>query len=258
MREAMRLAYLDALGVTNWIPRRPLARAAKRQPALLDLADLTDRPVAPSVLAGSDRAPSSARPVEVVREAVEAARAAVAVPREPTAPVIVSASESVALAAPAIDSFYLQLWQAGSCVLLLELDETGLATGSASQRLLSDILRAAELPTPRLLADFRWPLIRNQADRSALAASQGLHAFMEARLEGLSVSSIGCLGSMAALLAEGDIDQAKALCGREEALDGLPPAWIGPRLEELMAQPEAKARLWELLKRIKSRWKLAE
>ncbi|HIQ54032.1 MAG TPA: energy transducer TonB, partial [Pseudomonas pachastrellae] len=35
MYEATRLAYLEALGVTNWIPRDPLSGVPARPPALL-------------------------------------------------------------------------------------------------------------------------------------------------------------------------------------------------------------------------------
>lgn len=138
--------------------------------------------------------------------------------------------------------------------MLLEIDEPGLEAGTAAYRLFNDILRAADLPAPHLLADFRWPLIRNQADRSGAAASLGLQAFVQARLEERAMLSLGCFGSMATLLAEGDVDKARLLYGREEAIEGLPPVWFSPGLEQLMSEPQLKARLWTLIKRIKSRW----
>lgn len=254
MREAVRLAYLDALGVPNWVPRRALIKAAPRSPAVLDPLPIAEPvPAAPVVAAPAPRMQEAGAPDNRSLEA-EAVRAAVSPPRDQ---VLAQSTREVAISTPiqpAIAPFYLQLWQAGSCALLLQLDEPGLAPGTPAQRLLNDILRAAELPTPRLLADFRWPLIRNQTDRSASAASQGLQAFVQARLEQQAVASIGCFGVMATLLVEGDADQARSLFGREESVEGLPPVWFSADLEELMKEPQAKARLWTLIKRVKSRW----
>jgi hypothetical protein len=256
MREALRLAYLEAIGVPNWVPRRPLARAAARQLALLEPlpvsqpfdSEVAERPE--TVRAASIPIRAAAQAAAVVREVVKSPAQPIQIPKP-----VVEVPPSPSL--PAVAPFYLQLWQAGSCAVLMEIDEPGLEPGTAPHRLFSDILRAAELPAPRLLADFRWPLIRNQADRSAASASLGLQAFVQARLEEWPVRSLGCFGGMAALLAEGDVDQARLLSGREEALEGLPPTWFSAGFYELMAQPQAKARLWKLIKRVKSRWMLS-
>lgn len=257
MREALRLAYLEAIGVPNWVPRRPLAKSAARQPALLDPLPVPEPDVAElGELKGASLRPNSPirpalQPSVAAREVVKSSVQPIPTPQ----PVIEAPPPSPSL--PAVAPFYLQLWQAGSCAVLMEIDEPGLEPGTAPHRLFSDILRAAELPAPRLLADFRWPLIRNQADRSAASASLGLQAFVQARLEEWPVRSLGCFGGMAALLAEGDVDQARLLSGREEALEGLPPTWFSAGFDELMAQPQAKARLWKLIKRVKSRWMLS-
>ncbi|QJD60301.1 hypothetical protein HG264_16165 [Pseudomonas sp. gcc21] len=154
--------------------------------------------------------------------------------------------------------FYMQLWLAGPCALLIETEEPGLESASASFRLLNEILRAAQLPTPaRLYADFHWPLTRNrQLDNSAVAASQGLQAFMQARLEAQQISSIGCFGTHTVLLSDPDAESIAALAGRVESIEQLPPAWFVPSLEDLMTAPEEKRKLWHFLKRIRSHWTL--
>ncbi|WP_157718177.1 energy transducer TonB [Halopseudomonas xinjiangensis] len=161
---------------------------------------------------------------------------------------------------PALAPFYLQLWLAGPCALLLEVSEPGLEKATAPYRLLADILRAAGLPDrPALFADFQWPLTRNpQFDRSAEAASQALIAFVQARLEDQSVVSIGCFGERCALLADADASTPERLFGREEALDGLAPAWFAAGLEQLPSVPSEKIKLWKLLKRVMPRWKERE
>lgn len=150
----------------------------------------------------------------------------------------------------------MQLWLAGPCALLVEVAEPGLESGSSGYRLLTDILRAVELPaTPSLFADFRWPLVRSrQLDSSAQAASEGLQAFLQARLEGKGIVSIGCFGELTALLVDAEMSAPHRLIGCEEALEQLPAAWFAHDLDTLMAEPVHKARLWQLLKRVRTRW----
>ncbi|WP_022961250.1 hypothetical protein [Halopseudomonas pelagia] len=268
MRESVRLAYLEAMEVTAWVPVQPLAHAALRSPPEPELpeediqhimapASVADAAVVESVtgeklaIAPEPATIPAARKYELPR---------VSPPKPATLPTKVepeaeeNAVPSVELAAVA--PFYLQLWMAGPCALLIETPDPGVEKGTPHYNLLTDILRAAELtPTPQLHADFRWPLSRNpQVARSAAAASEALQAFMQARLEQTPVSSIGCFGIAAGLLAETDPQQAEALCGREEALEGLAAAWFAPDLQTLMNNPQEKARLWHLLKRVMPRW----
>ncbi|MEH6388722.1 MULTISPECIES: hypothetical protein [Pseudomonas] len=260
MLEQTRLSYLEAMGVANWVPRDVLPNAAQRAAA--------DIPFPPAQ-ATPERIEASAKVIsDVVSPEVEAQpvrkRVPIPVPRPGGAAKtpVVETTESVAApvepTAPAVPvrPFYMQLWLAGSCALLIETEEPGLESSSATFRLLNEILRAAQLPTPaRLYADFHWPLTRNrQLDNSAVAASQGLQAFMQARLESQQIGSIGCFGAHTILLSDPDAESIAALAGRIESIEQLPPAWFVPSLEDLMAEPEAKRRLWHFLKRIKSHW----
>ncbi len=263
MRESQRLAYLQAIGVTGWVPRLPLVHAAKRLPAQAE-----------SFVECAEAAPASPVPAEPITPAavspsarlVEQRRAQIAAqPAKQRAPdsgstvelIAAAPTPAVELAGLSVAPFYLQLWLAGPCALLIEIADPGLEKGTSEHNLLCDILRAAGLPaTPRLLADFRWPLSRNpQVARSAEAASEALQVFMQARLEQKPVSSIGCFGAMAGLLATPDPESATALKGREQALEELGPGWFAPGIETMLRQPEEKARLWQLLKRVMPRWK---
>jgi hypothetical protein len=155
-----------------------------------------------------------------------------------------------------VTPFYLQLWIAGPCALLLEITDPGLEKGTSEHNLLCDILRAAGLPpSPRLQADFRWPLSRNpQVARSAEAASEAMQAFMQARLEHQQVSSIACFGAMAGLLATNDPESAAALVGTEQVIEQLGVGWFAPGIETMLREPEQKASLWRLLQRVMPRW----
>lgn len=271
MRESVRLAYLEAMEVTAWIPVQPLAHAALRSPPEAEPAEENIQRLQASALEADAAAvlPSATVEKTATATAIEPANPAAArkyeLPRvSPARPATLptkvepEVQETVETGTEftAVAPFYLQLWMAGPCALLIETPDPGVEKGTPQYNLLSDILRAAELPpTPRLHADFRWPLSRNpQVARSAAAASEALQAFMQARLEQAAVSSIGCFGLAAGLLAETDPQQAHALCGREEALEGLPAAWFAADLQTLMNTPREKARLWHLLKRVMPRW----
>ncbi|WP_150279143.1 hypothetical protein [Halopseudomonas salina] len=278
MRESQRLAYLQAVGVTGWVPRRPLAHAAMRlspepEPELLlpgqhaapanpvvsdSRQETSSSPVTSDTLAVAVESPS-ARLVQQRREQTAAKASRQELPAKALTPAPLQATVAptqIEQTGRAVAPFYMQLWVAGPCALLVEISDPGLEKGTPEHNLLCDILRAARLPAaPKLLADFRWPLSRNpQVARSAQAASEALQVFMQARLELQQVKSIGCFGAMTGLLASGDPEEAGALKGREEALEELGSGWFAPGLEIILREPEEKARLWQLLKRVMPRW----
>lgn len=250
MYEATRLAYLEALGVTNWIPREPLAVAPARTPALL-LPE--PEASAPEVAGLRAERPAAAPRIEVPRPVKPSVTP---VPSTPPAPPPAPEPVQKGPAAEPVAAFYLQLWQSGPCMLLIETPEPGLESAMPGFILLQDILRAVQLPDrPTLVGDFRWPLNRNpQLDRSAAAANRGLLAFLQARLEARQIVSVGCFGAMNTLLVETDLTQADALLGCEESVEGLPPVWFAPSLDSLLKRPQEKAALWTLLRRVRARW----
>lgn len=262
MHEEVRLGYLQAMGITVWQPRQALANAADLPLLPLDVSPAPGGEAVEAVREEAEQveqAPSSPSEVLVQRDPVTQAGHAPPLAPPPSQTQRQTDTDTDTDTEPqavALAPFYLQLWLAGPVALLVEIDEPGLEKATAPYRLLVDILRAAELPDkPVLFSDFQWPLTRNpQFDRSAAAASQALAAFVQARLEEQSVLSLGCFGERCGLLAETDQSLASELVGREIALDGLPPAWLGASLETLLREPSEKARLWKLLKRVMPRW----
>lgn len=250
MLESVRLDYLAALGVTGWVPRHGLPHAAYRRAPQLPVAAPKPDVVVPEEVIES--APSAPERVVI--------RPRVTVPAPTVAPVPeLVREEPLAETEPQrepLAPFHLQLWLAGPCALLLEVQGPGLESAMPEFTLLRDILRATGLPpSPHLYAEFQWPLTRNpQFDRSSPAASLALQAFVQARLEGEPIVSLGCFGVHTTLLLDAEIDHEGRLLGREEALEQLPPAWFAPDLHSLMGSPSSKAQLWQHLKRIMYRW----
>lgn len=252
MQESVRLDYLAALGVTGWVPRHPLAHAAYRLTPNLPKSDPVEQ-----VVPKQEPVPSIAQPVASVASARAAIKPRVTLPEPASQSVAAPASEELATQTEPLAAFHLQLWLAGPCALLLEVQGPGLESGMPEVALLRDILRASGLPpSPHLYAEFHWPLTRNpQFDRSSPAASLALQAFVQARLESEPIVSLGCFGAHTALLLEPEVDHEGRLLGREEALEQLPPAWFAPDLDRLLGSPQSKAKLWQQLKRIMYRWK---
>ena len=264
MIESTRLDYLAAMGVVNWVPRDPLPHAAYRIPAWLpEVVD--EPPETPLVAFAPPQATTTRVATETAAKAVRTARATIGQrsgqpERSPVAAVVEEIAESLVVErkamAPPLESFYLQLWMAGPCALLIETPEPGLESASPALRLLKDILRAVRLPqVPHFYSEFRWPLNRNpQFDRSAPAASLALQAFMQGRLESESVVSIGCFGRYPTLLLGPELEQWDLSAGAEQTLEHLPAAWFAPDLEVLMVDPQAKRQLWQQLQRVMFRW----
>lgn len=270
MRESLRQSYLTAMGITSWVPVEPLPHAAQLYLTEPEEAE-------PEALVAVERPEAMAEQNDASAPVqAQQAETSSAAPRTPAAPLLAALKSGQPLKAPApevqspvgeepaaipveavaVAPFYLQLWMAGPCALLIEIADPGLEKGTPHFALLCDILRAAGLPvTPRLQADFRWPLSRNpQVARSAEAASEALQAFMQARLEQSDVVSIGCFGALTGLLVEPDPQSAAALCGREARPEQLVAAWFSADLQGLMDSADEKARLWHLLKRVMPRW----
>ena len=172
--------------ITSWLPRQPLPFAAPSRPELLETPpgksrrclcvraprSMRRRPASrkprrrPAHRAWLPPRPWKAgdpdQPAEAGRPGGEESRAGRAGRRGPAEPPAVQAPPP---------RFALQLLQAGSCTLLVELP-TGepFASRDPGYLLLRDLLRAAGLPdSPRLIGEpVRWPLLaRGNLDQAA-------------------------------------------------------------------------------------------
>ncbi|MFA5679229.1 MAG: hypothetical protein WC953_12620 [Pseudomonas sp.] len=260
MLESTRLDYLAAMGVVGWVPRQALANAAFRLPPELPVTrEAPGRAPETRIELPLDSNRPAGTEASQTSQAAEAIKASIAVRSTKLAPqpapvLEQQVAESEVKAEP-LEAFYLQLWMAGPCALLIETQEPGLESASPALHLLKNILRAVRLPeVPHFYADFHWPLIRNrQFDRSAPAASLALQAFMQGRLENKGIVSIGCFGTYPRLLLGAGLDLSEPAAS-EQLIEHLPPTWFAPALDSLLSDPAGKAQLWQQLKRIMSRW----
>ena len=257
INEQRRRAYLSAMQVDSWLPAQVLPFAAASRAALLqDIEPLqvsvTTAPAAASEVSVAV-APLSA--IQQVRAGLEQLpEPAVAAAEASAQPVAASLPKTVTVAAP---RFSLQLYHAGSCLLLVEL-----TTGEAFQSrdpaylLLKDLLRAAGLPdSPQLLGEpVKWPLLAgSNLDQGPAAAREFLHGFLAARIEDEPGCACLWLIGLPALRYAGAVEAD--MYNLELQIEGLGPAWAVPGLELLMDEPQRKAALWQAMRRLMPRWK---
>ncbi|EPQ1899951.1 TPA: protein TonB, partial [Pseudomonas aeruginosa] len=174
---------------------------------------------------------------------------------ELVAPVEEAPAEPPAVQAPP-PRFALQLLQAGSCTLLVELP-TGepFASRDPGYLLLRDLLRAAGLPdSPRLIGEpVRWPLLaRGNLDQGPQAALEFVQSFVAARMEESERSRCLWLVGLPAIRFAGEGDEGSLF--RELQVDGLGATWAVPGLEALMEEPALKGELWRAMRRVRQRW----
>lgn len=272
IEELRRQAYLGAMQVVSWLPRRVLPFAApssaqllqassepapapqpalQRQPALERVAEAGAAHAAPTHAAPAYAPQTQAEPrakVEVPRPVVPAPNAKAQTSEAEGAAAVVK------VAAP--PRFTLQLLRAGSCALLVELP-----TGEAFTRrdpaylLLQDLLRAAGLPTtPQVIGEpVRWPLLaRGSMDQGPQVALEYVQSYVAAQLEQQEPCVCLWLLGLPAVRYAGEADEAAY--NRELQVDGLGSAWALPGLELLMDEPQRKAELWQSMRRLMSRW----
>ena len=258
--------------ITSWLPRQPLPFAAPSRPELLETPPREEPAVpvraraaidAPQARVPQAEAPASAPsvapaapvegrgiPISLPKPGAPAAKKA-----EPVAPVEEAPAEPPAVQAPP-PRFALQLLQAGSCTLLVELP-TGepFASRDPGYLLLRDLLRAAGLPdSPRLIGEpVRWPLLaRGNLDQGPQAALEFVQSFVAARMEESERSRCLWLVGLPALRFAGEGDEGSLF--RELQVDGLGATWAVPGLEALMEEPALKGELWRAMRRVRQRW----
>lgn len=255
MDEGRRLAYLEALGVPLYYPRRALpgAAASRRLPLLRAAGKAADRPgqgqaeresVSPAVAGEATPAPAPAR-----REKPDIAsdaggrRSAVAAPASPASPV----SRRAPARGSAIPRFNLARIRIGS---LLILDDPASPRDERDRNLLLWHVALAMGALPPASGEarpggdsvrvdaFAWPLARpghSGFDQSLEAARATLGHFIESRVEQDGLRSLLAFGESAGTLLQG-LD-CKGL--RQWQLPFAASAMLG--------EPTLKAQLWNLL-----------
>lgn len=236
MNELQRTEYLEALGVTSYMPRFLLPLAPPPRRARLPLAPGPERAVAdPSPEAPprpSGRRPDSALPRDIgaLTEQVTAAPALQPQPAEIAAP-----SAQVA-------PFILSCWWLGEELLAVDSREPGVAL--PVEALFDNILRALNWQQlPRERDRLRWPLAENRFGPAADAADarDTCASWLTAACARRPVKSIWLMGR-----------QARDFCA-PVPLAAPVTDWNGvrilamPSLTQLLQQPLRKRELWQLL-----------
>lgn len=256
--EQRRRAYLGAMQVDTWLPVHALPFAAASRPAILLLPEPRTLQVA-AVQAEVEAVETiCAAPVSAMQQ-VRAGLEPAGQPESTAASAAVEPAPVASAVAPrvVVPRFSLQLYRAGTCLLLVELP-----TGEAFQGrdpaylLLKDLLRAAGLPdSPQLLGDpVRWPLLVGaNLEQGPQAARDFLQGFLAAQMEDGQGCACLWLVGLPALRYAGEAEAE--MYNRELQIEGLGSVWAIPGLELLMDEPLRKAPLWQAMRRLMTRWK---
>lgn len=244
MNEYRRQAYLDALGVEQYLPRWRLALAPEPRACALPAAQSAARTTEP---AGARAAPSGPAPVSDVLGSLGEAKAP-----PPEAPAPAQPPVEEATGAPAVERiapFTLSIWR--SSLPLLVLDAREPRSALPTDRLLRNLLGALGGSDPASIREevLPWPLVDHPGMHlSAEDARKELHTWLEAELAARPVGRLLLMGENAARywLPEGtDLEQARWREHRLESFDR--PALMAPSLAELLREPLLKRRLWQAL-----------
>lgn len=173
MLEQQRLDYLQAMGVTLWLPRQPLTHAADSRwlPPLAELADVSSTAVNEAVRVESSASPSSMAKLLVNKPSASQPATSVA---EPSSDTSVSAPvQPVDLTPPRFELHFLPVANKGLWVCS-SADEV-----EPMMRFLHRVMTGMQQPLDVMSAAqvFRWPFLESsQQDQSKAVALQALKA----------------------------------------------------------------------------------
>lgn len=249
MNEYQRQAYLDALGVEQYVPRWLLTVAPRPQacelPEQVAEQPLQAERVAPTTDRAAPTPQSAPTPVSEVldgmRQEPSRRRASEKPAAEPSGP----ASEPVERVKP----FTLSIWRSPLPLLVLDAREPRAAF--PTDRLLHNLLNALGSHDAQRVAEevLPWPLVNNPAVRlTAEDARAELHTWLEAELSNRSVRYILLMGENAARYFLPEEQSYSDALGQ---VQDLPPfnvsALVAPSLIELLRDPTLKRPLWRSL-----------
>lgn len=240
MDEALRLDYLDAMGIAQYVARWSLPGACP-SPVIEPIPDstetaansLTPATTATTVSAPTTRATAIEKPARMADLLVSTpARAATA-----SKPTPVTAAATANANEPSAASFQCQLalWTAGDLLVIADMPRLD----NAQQNLLRNILQAIGRPDALgTLRQYTWPQGR---DRSLHAAREHFQGMLDGGLLQKNLRQVLCFGSAAAtlLVAGGNPEPAT------QYKDW--PVISVCALHEMLAQPARKADTWRTL-----------
>ncbi len=247
MNERQRMQYLEAMGITMFVPRWILPRA--RMSAQLAVAEPeveeVEKPPVESASAPSQPAelPAAPRPVQAaVNEIMDNLRPQT---RSEASPIEESAPARAASEQPV--QFALSIWRPVPALMILDTRHTGQAL--PTHALLENILRAKEVALPPAKPDILlWPPAGVTSASGWGAAREMVQAFLQARLERQPARYLWLMGESACHAVLPDHPYQDNL-GRAINLDSLATlAVVLPSLADMLLQPELKAHTWAAIR----------
>lgn len=244
MNERRRMEYLDAMGITMFVPRRILSGARASATAELPVLppEEDQHPGEPEI---------AVAPVAEVPQQIEAtvsglmetlARTADLVA---VAPAVPDVSSAAVVESPV--QFALSIWRPSPALMILDSRDAGGAL--PTQALLANILRAKGLALPASKPDIlAWPPAGMAPTPGWTAAREMLQAFLQARLERQPAQYLWLMGESAcrAVLADRPFNESLGLVVNLDSIAGL--AVVLPSLADMLQQPELKARTWAAIR----------
>ena len=254
MNERLRMEYLDAMGITMFVPRRvlPCARASVAAMVPLAVPQVADaeEPRIPESLHPTaeielkQEIPDNPRPIQTSVNDIMETFTRPARPAEVMPPPAVVAPTGAA--EPPVQ-FALSIWRPSPALMILDSRHAGGAL--PTHALLDNILRAkglaSRLSKPDVLI---WPPAGMAPMPGWDAAREMLQAFLQARLERQPAQYLWLMGESAcsAVLAGRSFADSLGLAINLDNLASL--AVILPSLAEMLQQPSLKARTWAAIR----------
>ena len=262
--EKSRQGYLDAMGIQTWFPRQILPNSLP--PRIFDFSEEEEellsettaiRPSSPEDQQSSQTSVLKAKSLLGISEKTTEAKP------EPEAaksePVSEAAAKTTALQQEASKFRLVSLSVSEDCLVIAEMPHTGLNQFSRfHQRLLSDILRALDLPVKEQayeFSEFVWPMetagLMAHLSMDDSSAADAVCAYLSNQF-GLARRKVVLLFGQAA--ARFVIDPQRnfdELRGIQEGLHGEQRFAVSHGLNELMKLPALKSEAWKDLSPLK-------
>jgi hypothetical protein len=251
MNERQRMEYLEAMGITQYVPRWILPAARLSSQLVLPATELESAPKLDVIEAAQPQnvpvAEPSPAPVAIgdlvetfVRQPVSLAEPSPVAERSPVAEASVIEAEPVA-------QFALSIWRPAPSLMIVDTRHAGQAL--PTKGLLDNILLAKEISPSHTKPDILlWPPAGGGPTPGWSAAREMLHAFLHARLERQPAQYLWLMGESACRAILPDHPYEENL-GRAINLDSLATlAVVLPSLADMLLQPALKARTWAAIR----------
>lgn len=248
MNEHQRMEYLEAMGITQYVPRwiLPAARrSAQLEVPRVEAAVEIIEPPEPL-----DYSVASLSSPVAIGEIMDTLVRQPAVGEPSVGEEVMPLAPSVAPTPTAVEppaQFSLSIWRPAPGLMVVDSRHAGQAL--PTKALLENILRAKEISLPQTKPDILlWPPAGVAPTPGWGAAREMLQAFLHARLERQPAQYLWLMGESACRAVLPDHTYEESI-GRAINLDSLATlAVVLPSLADMLLQPELKARTWAAIR----------